>query len=186
MSEIYVTADLHFGHKRMAEVWRGFKQIGSITPVEAMNLSIVDSWNALIKPRDEVYVLGDFSFMGRGRTEEIFNKLNGRKYLIRGNHDGSAVTNQAWENQWDFRRLKINGKSLYMMHYPMLTWPNAHKGTIHIHGHSHGNLQGPQSTRMDVGIDATNMIALSVDEVVDMMKDFQYDFIDHHKEDYVD
>jgi calcineurin-like phosphoesterase family protein len=182
MSEIYVTADLHFGHKRMAEHWRGFKQTSSLSTVEAMNYVLISRWNDIIHPKDEVYVLGDFSFMNRSRTEEVFNALNGRKYLIRGNHDGPPVINQGWENQWDFRRLKVNGQSIYMMHYPMLTWPNAHKGTLHIHGHSHGNLQGPQSTRMDVGIDATNMIALSVDQVVEMMKDLQYDFIDHHRE----
>jgi calcineurin-like phosphoesterase family protein len=176
MSEIYVTADLHFCHKRMAEHWRGYPS------VEEMNLDLIDQWNDKIGPKDEVYVLGDLSFGGLARTTEIFIQLNGRKYLVRGNHDSPAVLKQEWENQWDFRKFKINKQSIYMMHYPMLTWPNAHYGTLHLHGHSHGNLQGPQSTRLDVGIDATGKIALAVDEVLEIMKDFTYDFIDHHKE----
>lgn len=186
MSETYVTADLHFGHKRMAEHWRVYPSIGDKSPVEVMTQDLIEEWNDLIRPRDEIYVLGDFSFLNRSRTEEVFKMLNGRKYLVRGNHDGSSVTRQAWEDQWDFRRLKVNGQSIYMMHYPMLTWPNAHRGTFHIHGHSHGNLQGPQSTRMDVGIDATKKIAISVDEVVEIMETFRYDFIDHHREGFVE
>jgi len=174
--ETFVTADLHFFHKRMATHWRDYPD------VETMNDDLIAQWNDTIGVRDEVYVLGDLSFGNFSRTQEVFLQLNGKKYLVRGNHDGSPVLRQAWDDQWDFRRLKVNGRSIYMMHYPMLTWPNANKGTLHIHGHSHGNLQGSQSTRLDVGIDATGKIALSIDEVLVIMKDFRYDFVDHHKE----
>jgi calcineurin-like phosphoesterase family protein len=48
---------------------------------------IVDRWNKAVKPEDTVLILGDYAFNGITPYTE---KLNGRKVLIRGNHDKSA------------------------------------------------------------------------------------------------
>lgn len=181
MTETWFTADLHFWHRRMATHWRGFAS------VEEMNDELIARWNATVGRGDDVYVLGDFSFGSRELNAALFRGLNGRrKYLVRGNHDHGSVTRLGWSDQWDFKRFKLAGQTLYLMHYPMLTWPNASRGTWHLHGHSHGNLQAPVSTRLDVGIDATGQIALSFDEVHELMTGRAYDFVDHHVEDVVD
>ena len=46
-----------------------------------MNEAIIDRWNRIVSDDDEVYLVGDV-----GNTEYI-SKLNGIKYLIKGNHD---------------------------------------------------------------------------------------------------
>lgn len=50
-----------------------------------MNQGIVDRWNSVVKPGDEVYVLGDLSLSYQGA--EMVKYLNGQVFLIPGNHD---------------------------------------------------------------------------------------------------
>jgi len=177
MSDAFFAADLHFGHKFMADL-RGFGRLH----LEDMDDYIIEYWNRRVGKRDDVFFLGDFSFYGADMTRRCFNALNGRKHLWEGNHDSSAVLRLPWETKNIFSRRKFDGQSIWMMHYPMLTWPNAHHGTWHLHGHSHGNGQWGDSTRIDVGMDATGRVVISYDEVVKIMSTRQYDFVDHHKE----
>ena len=79
----YYIADLHFFHRALNDKMdvRGFED------VEEMNEYMISQWNKKVKKRDEVVVLGDFSW-GNGRdTAEIIERLNGRIFLIRGNHE---------------------------------------------------------------------------------------------------
>ena len=50
--------------------------------VEEMNEFMLNRWNALVKPDDIVFILGDILFGGAEVFERIFPKLNGKKYLI--------------------------------------------------------------------------------------------------------
>jgi calcineurin-like phosphoesterase family protein len=55
-----------------------------------MNDFIVETWNSTVKPEDRVIVVGDLSASLKGRYSDfaaIIGKLQGRKTLIRGNHD---------------------------------------------------------------------------------------------------
>ena len=78
----YYISDLHFDHTNVIKFDnRPFKDI------EEMNNTIINNWNNVVKGGDIVYVLGDFCFGNTERTNEIFNKLNDKIILIRGNHD---------------------------------------------------------------------------------------------------
>lgn len=78
---IYYTADLHFGHRNIIQYcnrpW---------ATVEEMNEGLVARWNAVVRPEDTVYVLGDFSMNIRD-METYTPRLNGTKVLVVGNHD---------------------------------------------------------------------------------------------------
>lgn len=78
---IWFTSDTHFYHTNVIKYCnRPFKD------VEEMNAMMVIRWNEVVKPEDEIYHLGDFSMAWR--PVEIFTpQLNGKKYLIPGNHD---------------------------------------------------------------------------------------------------
>lgn len=78
---IYFTSDLHFWHQNVIRYCnRPYKT------VEEMNEDMVNKWNSIVKPEDDVYVLGDFSLAFR--PVEIYSfRLNGNKYLVPGNHD---------------------------------------------------------------------------------------------------
>src|SRR5690554_6252037 len=84
MSTIYITSDLHFGHKKIYPL-RGFSSI------EEHNNTIIDNWNSIINKRDSTFILGDIAF---GATNiKLLNKLNGYKKLILGNHDSYNIKN---------------------------------------------------------------------------------------------
>ena len=79
----YYIADLHFFHEILNTKMdrRGFSSV-----VE-MNEYMIRQWNSRVRRNDDIVVLGDFS-VGKGEeTNEILKRLNGRKFLIEGNHD---------------------------------------------------------------------------------------------------
>ena len=80
--KIFVTADTHFNHENIIKYCdRPFKN------VKEMNEAIIKNWNDTVREDDIVYHLGDFGFGTKEELQEIFNRLNGKKYLIMGNHD---------------------------------------------------------------------------------------------------
>ncbi len=83
----YFTADLHFGHGNiLGYCSRPFAD------VEGMNAALVERWNDVVGPGDEVVVLGAFA-MGRiAETLPLARRLNGRKVLLAGNHDRPSST----------------------------------------------------------------------------------------------
>jgi calcineurin-like phosphoesterase family protein len=179
VSETHFTADLHIGHDFMSKL-RGFDDVAT------HDEWLMDTWNANIKPRDEVWFLGDFRMgqCSQERAREFFHKLHGIKHMVRGNHDPKWVTELGWSSVHDIVRRKFNGRSYIMCHYPLLTWQNAHHGAYHLHGHSHGNLTAPESTRMDVGIDChPERRPFTLSEIEAILDNRTYDFVDHHRDD---
>jgi calcineurin-like phosphoesterase family protein len=51
-----------------------------------MNEKLIYNWNKVVSPDDIVYYLGDFSLVFRP-IETITQRLNGKKFLVPGNHD---------------------------------------------------------------------------------------------------
>jgi calcineurin-like phosphoesterase family protein len=78
---LYFTSDHHFWHTNIIRYCN--RPFGS---VEEMNEVLIQKWNDLVGPEDEVYYLGDFSVAARP-VEVYTTRLNGIKFLIPGNHD---------------------------------------------------------------------------------------------------
>ena len=79
---IFVVADTHFNHENIIRYCnRPFNN------VYEMNEKIIENWNSVVEKDDTVYHLGDYGFGKKEELQEIFNRLNGIKYLIMGNHD---------------------------------------------------------------------------------------------------
>ena len=55
--------------------------------VEEMDRVCIQNWNCRVGSDDDIYILGDFSMRGPHYALEILKQLNGRKHLVRGNHD---------------------------------------------------------------------------------------------------
>jgi calcineurin-like phosphoesterase family protein len=81
----YVLSDLHLYHDNIIGYCsRPFED------VDAMNRHFVVEWNARVAPDDIVVVVGDMSAGLRERRSEfaeLLRTLEGKKVLIRGNHD---------------------------------------------------------------------------------------------------
>ena len=86
MSDKWVTADLHLGHKNIIKhARRPFKS------VEEMDEGIITHWNARVRPGDIVYIVGDFAWGTAADYVAYARVLNGQKFLIKGNHDYGSV-----------------------------------------------------------------------------------------------
>lgn len=163
---IWFTADLHLGHRGVLRFGRPWDD------VEEMADALVHNWNERVALTDEIYILGDFSLCSRKRTLEYMARLNGTKYLIRGNHDSNQTAN-LFEWSKDLYRLKIPDKEgirgaqrIVLCHYPLLSWDQMHYGSWQLHGHSHANLpDDPTKLRLDVGVDANDWRPVSYEEV---------------------
>lgn len=51
-----------------------------------MNKGLIENWNAIVSASDEVIVVGDFS-LSKEAVEAYSGLLNGKKTLVKGNHD---------------------------------------------------------------------------------------------------
>lgn len=82
MNQVFVISDTHFGHKKILEFEADARPFATITEHDE---SLVERWNAVVRPKDTVWHLGDVLF-GRGAFP-ILGLLNGVKKLVMGNHD---------------------------------------------------------------------------------------------------
>jgi calcineurin-like phosphoesterase family protein len=175
MSEsVWFTSDTHFGH-------RGILTLGHGRPfdsVEEMDEAMIERWNAMVKPSDRIYHLGDFSFHGRQKTREVVGRLNGRKFFVRGNHD-SVMDGMDWafEAVYEYKEIKYGfpnaseQRRIVLFHFPIQSWHQVGRGSWHLHGHCHGNLPQTEMARQDVGVDTHDFYPWHVDEIAEAMKD---------------
>lgn len=82
----FVIADTHFGHAKSISFLRPDGELlRPFSSVEEMDETMVKRWNKKVGKRDTVYHLGDVVIPRASLN--ILDRLNGRKILIRGNHD---------------------------------------------------------------------------------------------------
>lgn len=81
-SRVFFTSDTHFNHMNIISYCqRPFRDI------HEMDETIIVNWNNAVAPDDIVFHLGDFCLGGANEWNRILDRLNGRIYLILGNHD---------------------------------------------------------------------------------------------------
>lgn len=149
MSKVFFTGCTHFDHANIISL--ADRPFGS---VEEMNETLVENWNKVVKNNDEVFVLGDFTYHNEDHSWQhratFWNaQLNGRKYLILGNHDEverwqdnvpmqtTKFLNCGFSAIYNYLDLKRGGKHFILFHYPMEDWDRRYKGSIHLHCHTH-------------------------------------------------
>ena len=125
---IFFTSDHHFSH---ANIIRYCNRPFAST--EEMNQELISRWNQTVSPDDTVYYLGDFS-LSVDVVGSITQLLNGRKFLIMGNHDlchpvhkkrallaGELYLRAGFESIELESRIEIAGQSVLLHHLPYLT-----------------------------------------------------------------
>lgn len=143
-------ADTHFGHTGILDL-----AMRPFADIRAHDRALIDEWNALVKPTDTVWHLGDFAGdeVPFQDAATIFGKLNGIKRLIVGNHDGEEVcTKLPWASVDEMRTLVAPGCKIVLCHYPMRDWNGQYGGDVHFHGHSHDRLPSSRQS-WDCGVD---------------------------------
>ena len=155
----FFTADTHFGHANV--IRHCGRPFGD---VHAMNHAMTESWNAVVRPGDVVYHLGDFAYRFKGDLRALFDRLHGEKHLVAGNHDRPETLSLPWASVRELVHATVDGQRMTLCHYPMMSWPHLHRGAIHLYGHVHGRI--PATGRAcDVGVDVWAMRPASLAEI---------------------
>ena len=161
MSRTFFTADHHWGHEGIiAQCDRPFSSVAD------MDEAMIGNWNAIVRPNDDVWYVGDFAHECEPkRMRWIFDQLHGRKHLIIGNHDDENTFKLPWAAPpRHMARVSVDGDRLVLNHYCMRVWPELRRGAIHLHGHSHGRLRGT-SRCLDVGVDSWKFMPVDLYQI---------------------
>lgn len=140
----YYIADPHFFHGALNTKMdrRGFES------VEAMNEHMLRQWNRKVRKNDEVVILGDLSWGKAEETNELLDRLNGRLYLIQGNHDRFLKNKDynAGRFVWikPYEELQDNKRKVILCHYPIMCYngqyrvdENGNPKVYMLYGHVH-------------------------------------------------
>lgn len=162
-------SDQHFNHERILEF--SHEARGHFKSVNEMNECLISSWNSVVRHDDVTYNLGDFAFGPKSEMPSFFHRLNGRKILIRGNHDKESEK-LPWEAVHDYVEYRENNQKVVLFHYPIESWINQHRESLHFHGHVHSNKINPFryiKNRYDVGCDNIGFVPLTMKEIIDII-----------------
>lgn len=171
MTATFVVSDTHFGHKLMVN---GTHEDGTkLRPwntTEEHDEALVARWNAVVKPKDRVYHLGDVAIYRRAVT--TIARCHGRKILIKGNHDIFKLKDYLphFDDIRAYRVFTETPVRLVLSHIPLHT-SSLQRFGCNIHGHLHhlavrdrdGNLD---ARYRNVCVEHTNYAPLSLDAIL--------------------
>lgn len=187
MTDLWLTSDTHFLHRRMVGPG-GFRP--QFDTIEEHDEHHIEQWNKVVKTWDIVWHEGD---VGVGSATAILNivahRLNGVKHLITGNHDQVWPGNRhghthqgGWRSAFasiqQYSRRRIAGTDVLMSHFPYRgdhTQPDRYveyrlqdTGMWLLHGHTHG-MWRVNGRQIDVGVDVWDR-PVNLDEIAQIIK----------------
>ena len=157
----FFTSDEHYGHANIIQFCHR-----KYVSVEEMTEELIANHNYVVKPGDTTYYLGDMFWrtVSIPDANAIMDRLNGKHYLILGNHD-EVAKRIAGRFEWVKDTELIHTPTpVWLSHYAHRSWPNSHKGSYHLFGHTH-NVMSDYRYSTDAGVDAKGYFPMSYDEL---------------------
>ena len=173
----WFTSDQHFGHRNIiAYSARPFADL------EEMHEALVARHNAVVAASDDVWHLGDFALDDR-LVKVFLPRLNGRHFLVAGNHDKCHPCHSRWRREVDryvrhgFHTVYTDGTELAgftLNHLPYAASDeNAREGRYPefrpqddgrwlLHGHVH-ELWKVRDRMINVGVDQWDFAPVSLE-----------------------
>lgn len=188
---IWLTSDLHFGHRNIVKYTPTRKSelgLDETDPdiMKKHDTGIILRWNMTVRKHDTVYILGDLSFLTNEETRKLLEKLNGKKHLIIGNHDGSCrglenyfvSVSQIKEVTFKKTVFPFLDENMHCVfcHFPIMAWNRRMHGSVMVHGHTHGSLdeinKQSEELRVDIGFDSAlgNCGLVSLEQLYNYIK----------------
>lgn len=166
---IWFASDHHMGHSKPYDTFT--KECGSFLRADLSdNMDEADELmiqrhNARVKPEDRVYFVGDFCFS----KKHIYKagRMNGRKVLIKGNHDTLEL--KEYLPYFDDVRGSHQFSGMVITHIPVHEQSLGRWG-FNVHGHLHANRVTDRFDRVDpryfnVSVEQINYTPISLEEV---------------------
>jgi calcineurin-like phosphoesterase family protein len=178
---VWLTADPHLGHGLVSGI-RGYAD-----PAEH-DTALCDAWAATVRPRDQVWVLGDLAVSNPGYALGLVAALPGEKHLVAGNHDACHPMHrrahrhlprylEVFASVSTYARRRVGREDVLLSHFPyrgdhteaarytQYRLPDEGRWLVHGHTHSTGRRSGRE---VHVGWDAWGRL-VSWDEVVSLV-----------------
>jgi calcineurin-like phosphoesterase family protein len=156
----FITADWHLGEDRLQIIGR--PQASG----EEMIEELVAKHNALVKPDDEVFVVGDVCYQKKPECVELVARFNGIKTLIRGNHDRD-IPDEVFSRYFEQIlpdgagvQLDIEGIPCYITHYPTQGMATCFNLVGHIH-----TAWKYQLNMLNIGVDVHHFRPVNLDSI---------------------
>lgn len=135
----FVVSDHHFGHTNS---WEKFKlangsPLRPFTSNDEMNETMIERHNAKVKEYDTVYFLGDVVI--NRKHLELVKQLNGRKILIRGNHDIFRDDDYREVGFEQIHGVRVFVDKFILSHIPLHPDCVSGRFRVNVHGHLHAN-----------------------------------------------
>ncbi len=209
----WFTSDLHIGHRKVAGI-RGFWDEDKVVDVfpqdvdgfemsveclpdtQEHDLVMAENWDAVVRPGDTVYVLGDISINGGEHALKWMDARPGNKILVAGNHDPvnpmfrtAEKAFPRWMQTFDmivpFMRKRLSGQNVLLSHFPYESWGDGpERGGAETSRHNqyrlpemdlpllHGHTHGPERAHgnmFHVGVDAWGMQLVPQETIQDWL-----------------
>ena len=175
---IYITSDFHFNHqKEFIYEPRGFHSS------EEMNEVLLENYNSIVRPEDEVYILGDLMLNDTTYGMECLKQIKCQDiHIIFGNHD----TNSRIELYKTLPNICVIGYAtlikhkkwnFMLSHYPMNTTNldddrAPYLKVWNICGHSHTKEKiDPITNSIHCELDAWNNYPVSIEQIMKLLRD---------------
>lgn len=196
MATAWFTSDTHFGHNMLAKDIRGFDSTDEHDEVLISNCnSVIKPEDTVFHLGD--FSLKNPS-TNREYLMTILSRLNGNWHLIAGNHDAcwpghrdsykhqKTYLELGFHSVQAFGKRKLDGEYILMSHFPYLgdhtkedretSFRLRNEGLTLLHGHTHLNNviswdYYPEALQVHVGLDAWNLMPISIDQVHSLIKD---------------
>lgn len=148
------------------------------TDIDEHDEALVDRWNSVVKPNDRVYHLGDVVI--NRKKLDIMKRLNGKKRLVRGNHD--IFDTYDYLNHFDHiygvkAGIDIQKHFNFIMSHVPIHPASLGRWGANVHGHLHANFvkdpvwpDRPDPRYVCVSVEHTNYYPLHIDDLLKRIK----------------
>lgn len=162
MAKRFIISDTHFNHDNIR-----LYESRPFDNKEDMNYYMIDKWNSVVSEQDTVFHLGDFAFANKEITKEFIRQLNGKIYLIMGNHDRSHT--ESWWLDAGIKKVSkypiIIDEHFMLSHEPL--YLNEHMPYINFHGHLHSQCyNNPQY--INCSVENHDYTPQNLDKIIEM------------------
>jgi len=199
----WLISDTHLDHDKLTEIYEpirietalkhGYKYFDDFQ---------IDQWNSKIKDEDTILHMGDFT-INKFDDDKTYNNirkfsglLNGRKILMRGNHDRAPAEiyeDLGWivikepliNDHFPYIIYELNGQKMLICHLPIRDLSSVQNDryqkcyeqlaqvfeinecSVSVHGHSH-SYQQPDSRCINLSVENTDFLPVKLGNILNL------------------
>ena len=169
-TRVFFVSDTHFGHNNICKfTTETGEKLRPWDNASEMDEAMVELWNGVVREQDKVYHLGDV-VMSKKHLSTL-GKLNGKKVLIKGNHD-IFKPNEYLEYFKDIRGYHVLA-GMILSHVPIHP-SSLERFSVNLHGHLHSNrvmLDGKIDPRyFSVCVEQIGFMPIQLEDLIERIK----------------